>query len=222
MITMLQFTPPDSYVKSTQAWRLGRIAVAIILAGLSIAGGMALPHAPATAYDGYTYTERICQEYGQQPRYYQVRDPIPGSDWRNDGGWAIILERGSNVSPPVYSFGALTSGNGIGQGPYAWEALAFSNTQNSGINQQFNRWNNALGGIPSGTYITAQDGRAGWVIGNNDLLIIDRVKDGAITLADIFLSGPNYYWERSRYSIVSAGSNYGGQYIRWANLQWCR
>ena len=178
---------------------------------------MALPNAPAAAYDGYTYTEYICQEYGQQPRRYQVREPIAGSDWRNDGGWAIVLERGSNVTPPVYSFGASQN-----QGPFAWDTLAFSNSLNTGINQQFNRWNNALGGIPSGTYITAQDGRAGWVIGNGDLLIIDRVKDGAITTDDIFLSSSNYYWERSSYSIVSAGSNYGGQYIRWAYMQYCR
>ena len=154
---------------------------------------------------------------GSIPAAIRRRDPIPGSDWRNDGGWAIVLERGSNVSPPVYSFGASQN-----QGPYAWQALAFSNVQNTGINQQLNRWNNALGGIPSGTYITAQEGRAGWVVGNNDLLIIDRVKDGAITLADIFQSGSNYYWEQRRYSIVNAGSNYGGQYIRWANLRRCR
>ena len=87
---------------------------------------MALPNAPATAYDGYTYSERICQEYGQQPRRYQVRDPIAGSDWRNDGGWAIILERGSNVSPPVYSFS-----NPSNEGSFSSRQGAFSNGLNS-------------------------------------------------------------------------------------------
>ena len=46
---------------------------------------------------GYTYTERVCQEYGQQPRQYNVRDPIPGSDWRSDGGWAIVLESSTST-----------------------------------------------------------------------------------------------------------------------------
>ena len=44
---------------------------------------MALPPHNAAAqgvHSGYTYTQRVCQEYGQQPRWYQVRDPMPGSD----------------------------------------------------------------------------------------------------------------------------------------------
>ena len=72
----------------------GRIAVISLLAGLSIAVGMAFPYGGAEAqgsHQGYAYTERVCQEYGQQPRRYYVRDAIPGSDWRSDGGWAIVL-----------------------------------------------------------------------------------------------------------------------------------
>ena len=72
----------------------GRIAVISLLAGLSIAVGMAFPYGGAEAqgsHQGYTYTQRVCQELGQQARRYNVRDPIPGSDWRSDGGWAIVL-----------------------------------------------------------------------------------------------------------------------------------
>ena len=53
------------------------------------------------SHHGYTYTERVCQEYGQQPRRYQVRDPIAGSDWCSDGGWAIVLERGWGLAAPL-------------------------------------------------------------------------------------------------------------------------
>ena len=38
------------------------------------------------SHSGYTYTERICQELGRQPRHYQVRDEMAGSDWRSNGG----------------------------------------------------------------------------------------------------------------------------------------
>ena len=183
---------------------------------------MALPNAPAAAYDGYTYTQLICQEYGQQPRWYQVRDPIPGSDWRNDGGWAIVLERGSNVSPPVYSFGAITATNGIGEGGFASRTGAISNSQNSGMAQQFGRYNSRVGGLNSGTYITAADGRAGWVNGFSNWLVVDRVKDGVITTADAFSHGGQWYWEQRTYAVVDSGSNYGTQYIRWANLMYCR
>ena len=94
--------PPPHYVKYQQAWlRPGQIAIIGALAVLSIAGGMLFPQVQDAAaqgsHSGYTYTQRTCQELGQQPRQYQVRDPIPGSDWRSNGGWAIVLEMGSGV-----------------------------------------------------------------------------------------------------------------------------
>ena len=71
-------------------WRWsGKTAAGITLAGLSVAVGLAFADDKAEAPDsrgGYIHTERIYQEYGQQPRRYQVGDPIAGSDWRNDGG----------------------------------------------------------------------------------------------------------------------------------------
>ena len=176
---------------------------------------MALPNAPATAYDGYTYSERICQEYGQQPRWYQVRNPIPGSDWRNDGGWAIVLERGSNVSPPVYSFS-----NPANEGSFSSRQGAFSNGLNSGANNFLA--STTVGNLAPRTYITAPDGTGGWVRGFGGDLVFDRNGDGELTIDDMFSSGGLWYWERRTYAIVESGSNYGTQYIRWANLAWCR
>ena len=177
---------------------------------------MALPHAPATAYDGYIYTERICQEYGQQPRRYQVRDPIPGSDWRNDGGWAIILERGSNVSPPVFSFGAAQP-----QGSFSQQSSAFTAARNAVGSWTRGYITNGILYVAGGTYITDQNGISGWAENYGTDVVIDRNGDGVLTIDDAYSSG-GWYWERRSYSMVSLGSNYGTQYIRWANLAWCR
>ena len=176
---------------------------------------MALPNPPAAAYDGYTYTERICQEYGQQPRYYQVRNPIPGSDWRNDGGWAIVLERGSNVTPPVYSFSAAAL-----QGPFSQRQSALNDANGQFTGQTSQPF--TADDIARWTLLVAQDGTQGWVTGYSRDIVVDRNKDGVLDLNDITGSGGSWRWERRSYSIVNPGANYGTQYIRWANLMWCR
>ena len=219
MINITQFAPPPcNYVKSTLTrLRLGRIAAVIVLAGLAIAVGMALPNPPAAAYDGYTYTQLICQEYGQQPRWYQVRNPIPGSDWRNDGGWAIVLERGSNVSPPVFNFGAAQL-----QGPFSQRSSALLDAESRVGSNTRGYITSGILYVDGGTYITDQNGISGWVEGAFTDTVIDRNGDGVLDLNDITGSGGNWRWERRSYSMVSLGENYGTQYIRWANLMWCR
>ena len=97
---------------------------------LVAAVGLAFPGAEQaeaqSSRGGYTYTERICQEYGQQPQRYQVRDPIAGSDWRNDGGWAIILEPGGGSSASVTVTFSRIDGGG------AWTA-GLVNDYNGGV-----------------------------------------------------------------------------------------
>ena len=87
------------YANLTPAWlRLGKIAAVSILSALSIAVGMALSGGLVAAQgsrQGYTYAERVCQELGQQPGRYNVRDEMGGSDWRSGGGWAIVLTASS-------------------------------------------------------------------------------------------------------------------------------
>ena len=95
------------------AWlRLGKIAVIAVLAGLAVAGGMIFPTADAAAQGaqgGYTYSQRVCQEYGQQPRWYNVRDGQAAYNGGNsDRGWLIVLERGSSTA---YRF--VSDANGI-------------------------------------------------------------------------------------------------------------
>ena len=196
----------------TKTWlRLGKVAVVIVLAGLVAAGGMAFPGAKDAAAQsirsGYAYTQRVCQEYGQQPRWYQVRDPIPGSDWRSGGGWAIVLERG-----------------GYGQS----ETITFSNPYGggSGAPGVIATWN-SIGSI------TADDGTIGFKdpssnfppvrVGNRvttrGQVAIDRTGDGQLTAADATYNGNKLEireWTRTTTTII------GGAYIRWANMRWCR
>ena len=94
--------PPPRYrlpQNLTTAWlRLGKAAVIAVLAGIAIAAGLAFPGSDAEAqgFGGYTYSQRVCQEYGQQPRWYNVRDGQAAYNGGNsDSGWLIVLERGS-------------------------------------------------------------------------------------------------------------------------------
>ena len=237
--------PPHNYVKSAAAWlRLGKIAAGVVLAGLAAAGGLAFPGAKdAAAYDGYTYTERLCQEYGQQPKRYQVRDPIPGSDWRNDGGWAIILVRSANVRRAEYRFAPLSSDN---LDPNA-EAVAPGSSRAATLQNVLNGWENnqqivgaddngvwespSFWFIRSGTLIVAQDGTQGFVTTQywGRAVIVDRNNNGVLDEGDMARGaellktiGGQFFADRRTVTRVVEPTNYGAQYVRWANLAWCR
>ena len=178
------------------------------------------PQAPAaeaqSVQNGYTYTQRVCQEIGQQPRHYQVRDPIPGSDWRRDGGWAIVLERGATVRPAQYTFGAASKEGG------ASTCIAALGTANSFLT------GNALKayGLRTRDYITATNGLRGFVMNFGRDVVVDRNGDRQITTADM-ITGLQHSWnlwgfEKRQYTRTALAANYGTQYIRWANMLWCR
>ena len=161
----------------------------------------ALPAGKAAAQgsqNGYAYTQRVCQEYGQQPRRYNVRDPIPGSDWRSDGGWAIVLVTSSAIG---YRFGAPDHAVG---GPLV-------NIENNSPRREL-------------TELIDLSGQRGFVVWNSDgttdgYLVIDLNNDGRITVAGDRYNGPNSNkWEFRTYTTEA----YGASYIRWANMQWCR
>ena len=204
-----------------RAWlRLGRVAAIGVIAALSIAGGTLFPQAQTAAaqgvHSGYTYTQRVCQELGQQPRHYQVRDEMAGSDWRSDGGWAIVLIRGAVFRPAHYTFGAAQ-----GQGGAASRQIAL-NTANTFLT------GNAIRayGLRTRDVITDNYGNRGFVMNFGRDVMIDRNRDGQITTADMAIGLPNHpynLWgfERRQYTLIPAVS-YGTQYIRWANMLWCR
>ena len=174
---------------------------------LVVAVGMAFPGAPDAeaqgSHGGYTYTQRICQEYGQQPRHYQVRVPIPGSDWRSDGGWAIVLERGSGVRSTT----AFTSGSNPER-----TMTQFNNVYTAGraiVDNSGGTWDGHQGLNVHGSNL--YDGR---------LLVLDADKNGILTAADAVYGSAN----NRLYLLFYATETvlYGGSYIRWVNMQWCR
>ena len=182
--------------------RWGKIALVIILAGLTVAGGMAFPEVKDAAaqgsHHGYTYTQRVCQEYGQQPRWYNVRDPISGSDWRSDGGWAIVLERGSGIT---YTFTA----TGLAAG-------AIPNIELAAPRRERRRIAERSSGVTGFITYQANGAPSGWVV-------IDRNNDGEIDIAGDRTAGVgSNNWEFRQYT----SEVYGSRYIRWANMQWCR
>ena len=158
--------------------------------------------AAQAVHNGYAYTPRICQEYGQQPRRYNVRDPIPGSDWRSNGGWAIIL------------VGSTATGTFFGP-----PQLIFGSTPNIESTATV---------LLSPRRIVSVTGLSGFVTVNaansptaaySNLLVIDRNNDGQIDIAGDRTAGPSN--DRFDYRTFGPGV-YGATYIRWANMQWCR
>ena len=209
---------------------------------------MAFPGAKdAAAIGGYTYTELICQEYGQQPKRYQVRDPIEGSDWRNDGGWAIVLIRSSNVRRAEYTFSPNTAAEraasrteALAPGSSAAQTLGYVRTGgwgNSPGNQQIvgaddnGVWENgAFWRIRSGTLVIAQDGTQGFVTTQyyGRAVVVDHNNNGVLDEGDIVRAwqigqpGNAYFADKRTVTRVVDPVNYGAQYVRWANMQWCR
>ena len=181
--------------------------LAAVIMGVIAVGGIAIAFASsivgggggkvAEAYDGYAYQSRICQEYGRQPRRYQVREPIPGSDWRNDGGWAIVLERGTYIIP-AYTYYARSAGT----------LILNVNIANTAVHYNYP--------------VTVGDGRTAYVqnVANPTFAIIDRNGDRVINTSDA-VSGNSY--QTVAVTSGTAPESYAGSlYIRWANMAWCR
>ena len=188
---------------------------------LAVAGGLAFPSAQNTAaqaqtsHAGYTYTQMVCQELGQQPRQYGVRDPRPGSDWRNDGGWAIVLIRS------VFFY--------AGWEFYDATRVGGTNSRAGAVTQMNADHDEARtgGDLTTGQVLVDRYGAAGWVSEFGNKVTIDRNNDGVRDGRDTFQGGGPlggspvlWYFERRNFRAVTV--NYGAQYIRWANMLWCR
>ena len=127
-----------------------------------------------------------------------MRDEIPGSDRRSNGGWAIVLERGGGTPAKWVGVSAdiAAPGTTLGSGTHV------------GDGTRFIRWEHATWYLPN-PWRTDQLGRFVKVANNGD------DSDYIRGLTDAF---PVRY--RNRYILVPAVVS--GQYIRWANMQWCR
>ena len=170
-----------------------------------------------------------------------MRDPIPGSDWRNDGGWAIILDRGRGGSQTITSFiqggspgRTVAVFNGWGYTAGATHIDNSAGTRSKEIISSRPTGNNAYTQVPQwirthlGAHQQGQwDGNQGLVVHTQDgnphpqnLVVIDADKDGNIDAQDaIFGSSNNELW---LLWFTTTEQLFGSSYIRWVDLRWCR
>ena len=134
-----------------------------------------------------------------------MRDPIPGSDWRNDGGWAIVLERGAHtvtrywLTADSYHPAANINNWRIDDPANGVEQIRLAG-HNGGF--AFRRY------LPGNRIFTP------------DEIIFDLNEDGELTSADTLVVSGNIYYRTGTFS--SWPEAYGTSYIRWANMAWCR
>ena len=210
------------------AWlRLGKAAVFSVLAGLAVAGGLVFPGGEAEAQGargGYTYTSRVCQEYGQQPRWYNVRDGQAAYNGGNsDSGWLIVLEGGSNVFPAQYEFSnaGFYGAWGSAQAAYNGSLTGLTHTIFTGP------VTNAYG-LANGEGIIADDGTRGFVMSApGGWVVIDQNDNGIYDVGDVVAGrgGRNanqWSYEARNFTQTAAAYSYGAQYVRWADMMWCR
>ncbi len=232
MTAILNSTPPPPprhwLTKNlTTAWlRLGKAAVFSVLAGLAVAAGLAFPggEAAAQGYGGYTYTARVCQEYGQQPRYYNVRDGQAAYNGGNsDSGWLIVLERGANVFPAQYAFGAPYGG-----GTWNSAQAAYNASLTHPAHRLFTgAAANAHLGLANGEAIIDSNGIRGFVTRVSLLVVIDRNDNGVYDAGDMAAglgsrNASQWTYVLRNFSRTAAAYDYGGSYVRWAHMAWCR
>ena len=213
---MTAILPPPPQYRLTQnltlAWlRLGKIAVFSVLAGLAAAAGLAFPGGDAAAqgYGGYTYTSRVCQEYGQQPRFYNVRDGQAAYNGGNsDSGWLIVLQRGTYEAGPG-TYNLRTDGVGDFVRLRVTPSSPWSYVRITG-----NRWRRVAANNyvldpnihhSTGNAFLRTTGLAGWSAG-------DPTPDSSY----LQISATRYQY------IPGAPIRGGGQYVRWAHIAWCR
>ena len=159
------------------------------------------PPAKATGLGGYTYTQRVCQEYGRQPRWYQVRDGQAAYNGGNsDSGWLIIMERG---------------GGGVVQVSYAVsDSGAYVKELNSDP-ANYVRFTPGGGGAP--IRVEWNPGPPGYYANEADG---HYVRIGTGWGHDAFVRVTSHTNPFDRYARVEITG--GGPYIRWAHMAWCR
>ena len=148
----------------------------------------------------------VCQEYGQQPRYYLVRDGQAAYNGGNsDRGWLIILERGSVAIEVSTQISYSVSSSGAYVKHINDEVYRRFVPDGSGNPRRFSR---------SGAGIYSPDSSAGWV------------KTGPGSTDGNFLRVTSYFGTFSRYdrteTRIETYTGGGGYFVRWAHMAWCR
>ena len=144
---------------------------------------------------GYTYTQRFCQEYGQQPRWYNVRDGQAAYNGGNsDSGWLIVLEHGSHV--------AATAGRYV-RNDATGDYVRYAGRYVQITGNRFRR-------VSGNNYVLDPSG-------NQIRLHNSPYSPGDATPDTHFSSLGTPYYE-----YVPGNPARGGRYVRWAHMAWCR
>ena len=158
------------------------------------------PPAKATSLGGYTYTQRVCQEYGQQPRYYNVRDGQAAYNGGNsDSGWLIVLEHSSHVAAVAGTPDRYVRNDASGD---------YILYQSRYIQLTGNRWTRHGPG----------DYRLN-PAGNRVRVATTPWRPGDPTPNADFVA---FLYRYDRIPGTPDIPARGGQYVRWANMAWCR
>ena len=196
----------------TTAWlRLGKAAVFSVLAGLAVAGGLVFSGGEAEAQGaqgGYIYTSRVCQEYGQQPRWYNVRDGQAAYNGGNsDSGWLIVLEHGSHISYTI-TLGTYTSSAPTVDDPANGVAPRRVTDISTGVSAFIRYDRGAQRFLPP--------------TGGSQNAVLDGNDDGVFNSADLVPNQYNPAYYHYRTAFYESPQGYGTSYVRWAHMAWCR
>ena len=136
-----------------------------------------------------------------------MRDPIAGSDWRSDGGWAIVLEGSARVvDTRIATFNT----------NFVIPNFRYTSAFGADLGRRItDRSESAFAGLTAIVQLNA---------GNveSNVVWVDHNRDGRITGADQVRGLNNNQYERLLFTEAGGTAVVGGQYIRWANMLWCR
>ena len=166
---------------------------------------------------------------------------MPGSDWRNDGGWAIVMDRGSGVQTittfirgdnPERTMSQYNLYQYTGRAAHIDNSAGTRSKQQIGSRPVSQQFGNPYTHRPDWIWFDAYqqgrwDGYQGLRLHANNgnphpshLVVIDVNKDGNIDAQDAIFGDSNdklyLLW------FTTTEQPYGSSYIRWADLQWCR
>ena len=140
----------------------------------------------------------------------------------SDSGWLIVLERGANVAPAQYAFS-----NANGFGSWSSPQAAYNGSLTQITHQIFLGPPTNAYGLANGEAIIADDGTRGFVTSAATWVVIDRNDNGVYDAGDMVAgwgtrTSSEWSYEARNYTRTAEAYSYGAQYVRWADMMWCR
>ena len=124
---------------------------------------------------------------------------------------------GANVAPAQYEFGAPQL-----RGAWSSAQAAYTGSLTNSIHRLFDGPATNAYGLANGEAVIADDGTRGFVTRAASLVVIDRNDNGMYDVGDMTFSAGAWAYVVSTYTRTAEAYNYGGSYVRWAHMAWCR